>query len=242
MRLLFSLSFVVAAGLAPAADPPVNPFGPAPAAAPTAASKAVRAGEVVTIGEGKFADITVDSPAGASVVWRFYPPVVQRADKLPQGRAIFAGKPGTTYVVTTIVVDFDRKTVTDTEFEVRFAGKAVPPGTDPPPVTPAPKDPPAPPPTSLYFLVVRADGPASPAFTKAMSLPEWDALRAAGHRVKDRTAGEAAALGVTVPPLALPAVVTLRPSPDGKTSTVVRPAVSLPTTGGGVLDLTKGVN
>lgn len=111
----------------------------------------------------------------------------------------------------------------------------------PPPSPPKPKDPPAAPGGALYFLVVRADGPASPAFTRVMGFPEWDTLRAAGHSVKDRTATEAAALGVVVPAGQLPAVVTLAVSADGKSSTIVRPAVPLPTTGPGVLDLPKGV-
>lgn len=243
MRLVSLAQLILFVGFA-AADPPVNPFGPAPAAAPTAASKTVKAGDVVWIAPGKFADITIEAPAGAFVIWRFYPPVVQRADKLDPGRAIFIGKAGTTYVVTaiTIAVDFDKKKtiVTDTELSVAFAGPAdPPPKTDPIP-DPKPKDPPPPRPVSLYFVIVRADGPADPAFTRVMGLPEWDTLRAAGHYVKDRTVSEAALLGVTVGGQ-LPAVVTLKKSADDKTSVVARTAVPLPTTGSGILDLPKGV-
>ncbi len=107
---------------------------------------------------------------------------------------------------------------------------------------PKPKDPPPPPADGkFYFLVVRPDGPAPPAFTAAMGLPEWDTLRAAGHKVKDKTAAESKLLNVIVPDNQLPAVVTLRTAADGETSTIVRPAVPLPTTGAGVLDLPKGV-
>jgi hypothetical protein len=109
-------------------------------------------------------------------------------------------------------------------------------GLEPPPD--GPKDPPVDPikpprPTAaLYFLVVRPDGPALPDFTAYMANPGWDELRKAGHAVKDKTLGEAAALGVTVPPgTILPAVVTLRVNPDNKSSTVVVPARPLPAPG-----------
>lgn len=108
---------------------------------------------------------------------------------------------------------------------------------------PDPKDPvdPVDPAGKFYFLVVRQDGPASAAFTKAMALPAWNTLKAAGHKVKDRTTTEAAGLGVVVPAAQLPAVVTLVVSADGKSSTIVRPALALPTTDGAVLDLPKVV-
>lgn len=117
-------------------------------------------------------------------------------------------------------------------------------GTVPPPKKKEPTDPvdPVEPDAKFYFLVVRPDGPASAAFTKAMSLPEWNTLKAAGHKVKDRTATEATPiLGAALPATQLPAVVTLVVSADGKSSTIVRPAVPLPTVGGAVLDLPKGV-
>lgn len=115
-------------------------------------------------------------------------------------------------------------------------------GLPTPPPIPAPVDPPLPPvpvdgSAKLYFLIVRADGPASPAFTNAMALPEWNQLRAAGHQVKDKSAAEAAALGAVVPPAQLPAVVTLLISADKASSSIVRPAVPMPTDGAGVLKL-----
>jgi hypothetical protein len=117
-------------------------------------------------------------------------------------------------------------------------------GTAPPPKKkePDPKDPVGPA-TTYYFLVVRPDGPASPAFTKAFNLPEWQTLRAAGHAVKDLTRAEAAAPSVNLPtdPAQLPAVITLVVNADKKGSTIVRGAVPMPTTGAGVLELPKGV-
>lgn len=108
----------------------------------------------------------------------------------------------------------------------------------PPPVTPDPGQPAG----GLYFVVVRPAGPASPAFTAAMSLPEWQTLRAAGHRVKDFDPARAVELlgaGVVPAGTQLPVVVTLREQPGG--STVVRGPVPLPTAGAGVLELPKGV-
>jgi hypothetical protein len=117
-------------------------------------------------------------------------------------------------------------------------GDVIPP---PPKKEPDPKDPA--PATKFYFLIVRPDGAASPAFTKAMNLPEWGQLRAAGHAVKDLTAAEAAAAAINLPtdPAQLPAVFTLVVSADNKRSTLVRGAVPMPTVGGAVLDLPKGV-
>jgi len=111
---------------------------------------------------------------------------------------------------------------------------------DPPPKKDDPVDP-VEPATKFYFLVVRPDGPAAPAFSKAMNLPEWNALRAAGHKVKDATATEALGVKFVADPAALPVVVTLVVSADGKKSTIVRPAVPMPTAGPAVLELPKGV-
>lgn len=123
-------------------------------------------------------------------------------------------------------------------------GDVIPPPKkkEPDPKEPAPKDP-VTPATKFYFLIVRPDGAASPAFTKAMALPEWGQLRAAGHAVKDLTMSEAAGASLNLPtdPAQLPAVFTLVVSPDNKKSTLVRGAVPMPTVGAAVLDLPKGV-
>ena len=112
----------------------------------------------------------------------------------------------------------------------------------PPPVTPPVTPDPGQPAGGLYFVVVRPAGPASPAFTAAMGLPEWATLRAAGHRVKDFDPARAVELlgaGVVPAGTQLPVVVTLREQPGG--STVVRGPVPLPATGAAVLDLPRGV-
>jgi hypothetical protein len=107
-----------------------------------------------------------------------------------------------------------------------------------------PKDPDAKPPVpvptgSLYFMVIRIDGPADPAFTKIMSDSAWATLRAKGHQVKDFDAKGAARLGLSIPAgTRLPAVYVLRPV--GQTSEVVRGPLPLPTTGAGILGLEKG--
>lgn len=104
---------------------------------------------------------------------------------------------------------------------------------------PEPKTPPV---TSdtFYFVVIRADGPATSQFTKIMADPAWSQLRKDGHRVKDKTVSEATAIGVTLPSdVSPPAVVTL--VEDASTSRIVRQAIALPTTTATILDLPKGV-
>lgn len=126
----------------------------------------------------------------------------------------------------------------DKEFTVVVPGAPVDPKD--PPVDP--KDPPTPPTGKLYFLVVRPDGPAQPAFTTIMSSPAWDGLRNAGHRVGDATLTEVRNLNLGIPTgTTLPVVVTLRVSADGKSSTVARAAIPLPTTADGISKLPEGV-
>ncbi len=112
---------------------------------------------------------------------------------------------------------------------------------DPKPPEPKPPEPKPPGPVTYYFLVVRADGPADPAFTAAMGLPAWAGLRTKGHQYKDKTVSAAAAdLALTLPPgTALPAVVTL--STAGGVSKIVRGPVAMPTTDVGVAALLDGV-
>lgn len=112
-------------------------------------------------------------------------------------------------------------------------------GSTAPPVTPPVQPPISPPETSgLYFLVIRPDGPASPAFTNTMKLTEWQTLIKNGHSVKDKSATEAAAFGVK--PGTLPAVARLTISADGKSSKLFD-VVPLPTTGVDILKLPEGV-
>lgn len=106
---------------------------------------------------------------------------------------------------------------------------------------PPPVDPPVPPSGSLYFLIVRPDGPAQPALTQTLALPAWGELVTKGHFYKDKTVAEAQGLGVTLPSgTVLPCVVTLRDKGTGK-SEIVRGPVALPTTNDGIAKLPEGV-
>ena len=177
-----------------------------PAAGDAPARRAVQAGDTVAVAEGRFADVKVDVPAGASVVWRFYPPPPQKAADLAPGRAIFAGEPGKVYVVTAVVIDFDKKSVVDTEFAVEFAGKVpAPPAPDPTPKPepPAPKPPapPAPEPvTSFKVLLVYESGATHTAAQKAVLegkvVEEWLTANCTGGKAgwgrRDKDADPAA--------------------------------------------------
>jgi hypothetical protein len=138
----------------------------------------VKAGDTIAVPAGRFADVTVDVPAGASVVWRFYPPPVQRANNLAPGRAIFAGEPGKSYVVTAVVIDFAKKSVTDSEFNVEFAGKVIPPDPKPDP-KPNPPDPPAPVVTgTVWLVVVEETSQRTPELAAVLGdLAYWQGLR-----------------------------------------------------------------
>lgn len=116
-------------------------------------SAAVAVGEPVSVPDGQPADLKVVVPKGASVVWRYYPPPTWKAADLPPGRAIFAGKSGSTVTATAIVIDFKAQTVTDTEFEVTFGGRKADPSPDPTP-DPKPKPDPKPGPVGTLYLVV----------------------------------------------------------------------------------------
>lgn len=107
------------------------------------------------------------------------------------------------------------------------------------PPIPDPKDPPVTPPTGKYFFyIVRDDGPSSPAFTKTMSLPQWQTLRTAGHKVKDYTLTEASKFGLTAQ-VPTPYVVTL--IEEGGKSFIVRQPIPLPVSGDGILKLPENV-
>lgn len=126
---------------------------------------------------------------------------------------------------------------TRVDFVVTVGRKAMPKDPTPPPTDPQPQ------PGSLFFVVIRPDGAASAEFTRVMSDNAWNALRMAGSTVKDYGYKEACGqLGLCLPAgTTLPVVVTLRVSPDGKTSRVVRPAIPLPTTTAGIANLPQGV-
>lgn len=191
--------------------------------------------EPVVVPAGGFADHRIEVPKGASVIWRYSPQPVQKATDLPPGRIIFGGEAGKTYTVTAIVIDFEKKTVTDADYVFKFSGGvAQPPPKKDPPVDPIGE------PAVYYFLVVRPDGPAHPNFTQAMLMPGWTKLRGLGHSVKDKTASQARDLGVVLPPgTVLPTVVTLKTS--ATESVVVRGPVPLPNTDQEILRLTEGL-
>lgn len=109
-------------------------------------------GATAPIPAGGFADLSVEAGKSASVTWRISPQPVQRAKELPSNRLIFGGKAGQAYSVTAFVVDFDAKTVADTETEVVFAGT---PG--PQPIPPGPQPEPQPTPGTVSSFVVVED-------------------------------------------------------------------------------------
>ena len=114
---------------------------------------------------------------------------------------------------------------------ITVEGDTLPPA----PPTPVPPVPPVPT-LAYYFMVVRADGPASPEFTRIMSDPAWAQLQAKKHKVKDFTQTRARQLGLSLPVgMTLPVVVTLRET--GGKSIIVRSAIPLPTTGVEILRL-----
>jgi len=110
-------------------------------------------------------------------------------------------------------------------------------GATAPVIDPKEPDPVVPPTTSLYFAVVRPNGPVAPATAAALRLPAWDSLRAAGHLMKDFEVGKLPT-GVPVPST-VPAVVTLKRNADGTTWTVLDGSKPLPTSNDQVKDLLK---
>lgn len=162
---------------------------------------------------------------------------------VPAGSVILWGKkPGTVELSAWGVVNGRAKRLLTKSFRV---GGLIPPPIPPPvvpPVPPVPDPPVTPPSTAFYFLVVRKDGPADPAFTRTMGDPAWADLRKAGHLIKDKTLTEAAQLGLSFPAgTKLPCVVTLQETADGKNHKIVRDAIALPTTGDGIRKLPEGV-
>lgn len=162
----------------------------------------------------------------------------ERIDQASTGPNLFqfAAPPGKyTVVLVKITVKENVPTATSVTHTVTVGGDSG--GTDPP-KPPDPKDPPTDPTGKLYFMVVRKDGPADPAFTRVMSDPAWGQLRERGHLVKDFEHSAARAyLGVGI--AHLPAVVTLEMLPNNM-ARVARPAVPLPTTSADILKLAEG--
>lgn len=110
------------------------------------------------------------------------------------------------------------------------------PITAPPPVRPPDGGRPPEAGGKVFVVVVRPDGPVSPAVAASVRLGAWAEARKAGHQVKDYPVSE---LPAGIPrPEKLPAAVVLRVAADGKTSSVVRTA-DLPATDEAVRELLK---
>lgn len=96
------------------------------------------------------------------------------------------------------------------------------------PVPPTPIPDPPHVPASLYFLILRPNGPSSAEFAAVLANPAWGDLRKAGHIVKDKTVGELGDEYRVPSGTTLPCVITLKRTDRGMT--VVRGPVELPTT------------
>ncbi|HYH64783.1 MAG TPA: hypothetical protein VD866_08835 [Urbifossiella sp.] len=190
-----------------------------------------------TIPAGRFADLKYKVECGDIVKVRVTPAPPQKADGLDPGRFLFAGEAGKTYSVRGYIINFKTEKFEDVDDTVTFGEKAVPP---PNPKNPDPKvtDSKEPVSPKLYFVVVRPDGPATPAFIMLMQNPGWTQLRAEGHTVKDFTVSEAvASLPVELGATPLPAVVTLAVAKDGKSHHLYRTPSAAPTTAEEILRL-----
>lgn len=157
---------------------------------------------------------------GEAVAWEVSPEPVKSKEYVDGSTAYlhFNGPPGTKYKVTAFIIDFESRKFTKKHKFVTIGGKAD-----------------LPPSGALYFLVVRADGPATASHTKLMSLPEWETLKAKGHTFKDKTFTEAVMLGAKFPiGTHLPCVVILRTTLERSEQIAVVPA---PTDGAGILQL-----
>ena len=209
-------------------------------AAPPAADPPLAINGNPTVREHRIVRLTAANvPEGAALIWDVSDEA--NVDIEERDGAIWFVAPPGTYAVKLRAITFNARRATATaRLLVTVEVAARPPPVKPDPIKPI--DPVKPIDGPLYFAVVRPDGPASPEFVAAMSLPEWDALRKAGHVVKDFTPGRAAAVlgeGVVPAGTRLPCVVTLSTTPAG--STVLAGPAPLPTAGAGVLELVKAV-
>jgi hypothetical protein len=183
---------------------------------------------------GWYAEVTVEGLAsGDSVDFKIRPkPLKQNVEN---GKLFFNGLEKQ-YEVDVMVLNWDTRKWERGDIVIDFAQSAIPPPKKPPGT-----EPPTTPITSLYFVVLRADGPAQPSFTTLMSLPGWVELEKQGHKFKPKTLSAAKAdLGFDAPAdLKLPAVLTL--IDDGMKSKIVRDAIPAPTTNDEILALPKGI-
>ena len=138
---LFALATAAALCAAPADSPTLFPRVVDIEAKAKPAPSVIKLSATTPVPAGGFADITIEAGKSASVKWRINPAPVQKAEGLPAHRLIFGGKPGQTYTVRALVVDFDAKTFDDPETEVTFAGTPIPPTPQPPGPGPNPPEP-----------------------------------------------------------------------------------------------------
>lgn len=213
-------------------------------ATPTKREKSIIVEEMVDV--FKTIPFSLEGPAGGLLyTWSFPKGVefsqggmVTEITAAPQGEC----KASVSVTFVNVTVDWEKKT-TDVKLTPKtytrtfFVGDVLP---IPPPKKDPPVVPPPPPINTYYFLIVRADGPASPEFSKIMADPAWLDVAKAGHKYKDKTKTEATSLlRFTIPAtLQLPTVFRLRD--DGTASTVVGNPFPLPTTSDGIRKLRGG--
>lgn len=100
------------------------------------ASGTLRADDVPINGADKpvpqysFAELSIKTEAGDRASWTVYPPPVKKVDD-GAGKLYFGGKPGTTYTVSVVRVNFDKKTFDTGNVQVSFAGEQPDPDVDP---------------------------------------------------------------------------------------------------------------
>jgi hypothetical protein len=158
--LLLALASAAVAAVPSDEFPPPIPKSDAPAVVRTG----VRDGDVIDVPAGKYADLSIDVPAGSSVVTRYSPQPTQASEGLAEGRFILIGTGPVVVMNTLFAVDVDPKTnkpvvkTTRLDFTVQFAAKPDPDPTPPAPPGPGPNPPTPPTPGGqVAFFVVAED-------------------------------------------------------------------------------------
>jgi hypothetical protein len=154
---------LLALALASAAVVPSGEFPPPipKSDSPVIVRTGVKDGDVIDVPAGKYADLTIDLPAGSKVITRTTGSVVQRSDGLPDGRMIFAGL-GTVKISNTLI-DFEKKTFSQLDFTVNFGDPTPPPQPQPgPQPNPGPQPQPTPSGQVARFVVVEDTSKAGP--------------------------------------------------------------------------------
>jgi hypothetical protein len=152
--------------------------------------------------------------------------------EVPAGSVVLWGrKPGDVKLSAWGVVDGRAKRLATIVLTVEGARPPPKPVDPPKPVEPPKK-------AGLYFLIIQPDGPTQNTVLESLRLPAWDELTNAGNTYKPKSVSEAKSLGVNLPDgTALPCVVPLTISQDGKSSKPIPPPLPFPTTNEGVRKL-----